>query len=191
SPADQLLGLPPLRAIVRLASPTTLVMLVSAASNVLYTYYVSRLGPQALAAVSLVFPVALVAVTAMGGGIGSGVSSAIARALGAPRRAEASRIAEPGLSLAVALGIGFGGLVMLGARPFFTLLGGRGAVLDDATVFARFLFGGAAITFVGGMFDSILRGEGNVRVPAIWSTVSIGLQIVLTPLFMFVAGLGL
>src|SRR5262245_34962663 len=166
-------------------------MLVSAASNVLYTYYVSRLGAQALAAVSLVFPVALVAVTAMGGGIGSGVSSAIARALGAERRAEAGRLAEQGLSLAIALGIAFGGLVMLGARPYFHALGGRGAVLDGATIFARVLFGGATITFVGGMFDSILRGEGNVRVPAVWSTVSIGLQIVLTPVFMFVAGWGL
>src|SRR5262249_61318298 len=53
------------------------------------------------------------------------------------------------------------------------------------------LFGGAAITFLGGMFDSVLRREGNVRVPAIWSTTSLVLQIACTPLFMFGFGWGL
>jgi len=49
---QDLLALPPLRAIIRLALPTTGVMLIAATSNVLYTYYVSRLGPEAIAAVS-------------------------------------------------------------------------------------------------------------------------------------------
>src|SRR5690606_30683239 len=57
--------------------------------------------------------------------------------------------------------------------------------------FARVLFGGAAITFLAGMLDSVLRGEGNVRVPAIWSSTSLLLQILLTPVFMFVLDLGL
>jgi putative MATE family efflux protein len=70
-------------------------------------------------------------------------------------------------------------------------MGARGVVLDLATHFAHVLFGGAAITFVGGMFDSVLRGEGNVRVPAVWSSTSLVLQMVATPLFVFTAGLGL
>jgi putative MATE family efflux protein len=70
-------------------------------------------------------------------------------------------------------------------------MGGRGPVLDSATAFAHVLFGGAAITFLGSMFDSVLRGEGNVRVPAIWSSSSLILQIFLTPIFMFVLDLGL
>ena len=85
TPATQgrLLALPPLQAVARLAAPTTLVMLVAALSNVLYTWYVSRLGPDAIAAVSLVFPLSLVAITAMNSGIGGGSASAISRALGA------------------------------------------------------------------------------------------------------------
>src|SRR5215468_10626849 len=159
--AGGLLAMAPLRAIVRLAAPTTLVMLVAAASNVLYTYFVSRLGAEALAAVSLVFPISLLAITAMGGGLGSGVSSAVALA------------------------------ILLGAPAIFSVMGGRGGVLDKATLFARVLFGGAAITFVVSMLDSVLRGEGNVRVPAIWSSTSLTLQMALTPLFMFAGGLGL
>src|SRR5256886_11479052 len=86
SEPDRLLAMTPLAAVLRLAAPTTLVMAISAVSSVVYTYFVSRLGAEAIGAVSLVFPVALLALTAMGGGIGAGASSAIARALGGGRR---------------------------------------------------------------------------------------------------------
>lgn len=188
---EQLLAQDPLRAVARLAAPTTLVMLIAAISNVLYTYYVSRLGADAIAAVSLVFPIAMVAMTAMGGGIGGGVSSVVARSLGARRVAAATAAAEHGFLLAFSIGIGFAALLLLGARHVLGWMGGQGDVLDSAVVFAEVLFGGSIITFTVGMLDSVLRGEGNVRVPAIWSTASLCMQIALTPLFMFGLDLGL
>lgn len=188
---EHLLALDPLRAVTRLATPTTLVMLIAAVSNVLYTYYVSRLGPDAIAAVSLVFPISLVAMTAMSGGIGGGAASSIARALGARRIAVATASAEHAFFLALAVGVGFAAL-MVGVGPtIFGWMGGEGEVLSAATAFANVIFGGSIVTFLGGMFDSVLRAEGNVRVPAMWSSVSLCLQIVLTPLFMFPLGLGL
>jgi putative MATE family efflux protein len=191
SEPERLLAMGPLAAVIRLAAPTTLVMAVSAVSNVVYTYFVSRLGVEAIGAVSLVFPVALLAMTAMAGGIGAGASSAVARMLGAGRRREAAALAGQALVLAVVIGVGFG-LVVQGIAPaVFRLMGARGPVHASATLFARVLFGGAAITFLGGMFDSVMRGEGNVRVPAVWSTTSLVLQMGCTPLFMFVFGWGL
>jgi putative MATE family efflux protein len=191
SAPTQLLALPPTRAILRLAAPTTVVMLVAATSNVLYTYYVSRLGADAIATVSLVFPVSLLAITAMAGGVGAGAASAVARALGAGQRHEATRIAEHAIVLAFAVGVSFAAAVFVGAPVLFRLMGGQGTVLLDAILFARVLFGGAMISFTAVMLDSIMRGEGNVRIPAIWSSSSLLLQIALTPLFMFVARLGL
>jgi putative MATE family efflux protein len=188
---SHLLDIPPLAAVVRLAAPTTLVMAVSAVSNVVYTYFVSRLGVDAIGAVSLVFPVSLLAITAMGGGIGAGATSAVARALGADARVSAATLAGHALVLAVLLGAGFAVAAWLGAGPLFRLMGASGAVHAGATAFARVLFGGAAITFFAMMLDSILRGEGNVRVPAIWSTTSLVLQMGVTPLFMFRFGWGL
>src|SRR5690606_27342060 len=123
-----LLAQDPLRAVARLAAPTTLVMLIAAISNVLYTYYVSRLGADAIAAVSLVFPIAMVAMTAMGGGIGGGVSSVIARSLGARRAAAATAAAEHGFLLAFSIGIGFAALILLGARHVLGWMGGQGDV---------------------------------------------------------------
>jgi putative MATE family efflux protein len=189
--SEHLLTINPWRAVIQLAMPTTLVMLVAATSNVLYTYYVSRLGNDAIAAVSLVFPISLIAITAMGGGIGAGASSAVARALGGGRREAATAVAEHAFVLSVSIGIVFAATILVGAPRLFTLMGGRGVILAQATLFARVLFGGAAISFTAAMFDSIMRGEGNVRVPAIWSSASLLLQMLLTPLFMFVFGWGL
>jgi len=180
-----------MRAVLTLATPTTFVMLIGTATNVLYTYYVSRLGADAIAAVSLVFPISLLVGTTMTGGLGSGATSGIARALGAGHPGRAVSIAEHALALAVVAGLVLAVIVGLGGPWVFALMGGTGAVRDAAVAFARLVFGGAVVTFSGAMLDSVLRGEGNVRVPSIWSSVSLGLQIVLTPLCMFVAGLGL
>jgi MATE family, multidrug efflux pump len=191
SEPERLLAMAPLAAVLRLAAPTTLVMVVAAVSNVVYTYFVSRLGVDAIGAVSLVFPVSLLAITAMGGGIGAGASSAVARALGGGRRSDAAALAGQALLLSVVIGIGFGLVVLVSAPALFRMMGARGAVHASATLFARIVFGGAAITFLGGMFDSVMRGEGNVRVPAVWSTTSLVLQMGCTPLFMFALGWGL
>ncbi len=83
SRAERLLTLPPLHALVTLALPTTAVMVLGAMSGIVNTYFVARLGADAIAALSLVFPVNLIMLTMMGGGIGSGVSAAVAQALGA------------------------------------------------------------------------------------------------------------
>ena len=123
---DRLLAMAPLAAVVRLAAPTRLVMAVAAVSNVVYTYFVSRLGVEAIGAVSLVFPVSLLAITAMAGGIGAGASSAVARALGAGRRGDAAALAGQALVLSVVIGLGFGLVVQVAAPALFRLMGARG-----------------------------------------------------------------
>lgn len=183
-----LLSRRPLGAIVALAAPTTAVMLMAAVSNVLHTYFVSRLGEDAIAAVSLVFPIALILMTVVAGGIGTGIASGIARALGAGRPDDACGVAEH--ALVITAGMAVLGTVAseLGGGMLFRAMGGSGAVLDQAIQFARILFGGLIITFAVSTFDSILRGSGNVRIPALCATLSLALQIALTPLFMFGPG---
>ncbi len=189
--AGELLAMPPLAAIVRLAVPMTAVMAVAAASNIATTWFVSRLGTDAIGAVALVFPLSLLATTAMAGGIGAGAASAVARAIGGGRVRAAGAIAGQALALAGVIGVAFAVATWLGVEPLFRVMGAGGAVLAGATTFAHILFGGATITFLGAMLDSVMRGEGNVRVPAIWSIASLAGQIAVTPMLMFGAGLGL
>src|SRR5207244_12669713 len=71
--------------LLRLAAPNVLVMLVQAAVGLIETYFVGKLGTDALAGVTLVFPVLMLMQMMSGGAMGGGISSAIARALGAGR----------------------------------------------------------------------------------------------------------
>src|SRR3989442_6342073 len=122
----------PLAAVVRLAAPTTVVMAVAAVSNVVYTYFVSRLGVEAIGAVSLVFPISLLAITAMAGGIGAGASSAVARALGAGRQGDAAALAGQALVLSVAIRLRFRLLLPVAPPAAFRLIGARRAGHPDA-----------------------------------------------------------
>src|SRR5215831_12339639 len=76
--------------LLRLAAPNVVVMVVQAAVNAGEAYYIGWLGSEALAGVSLVFPLIMLMQTMSAGGMGGGVASAVARALGAGRRSDAS-----------------------------------------------------------------------------------------------------
>lgn len=191
APAHDLMADRPMAAVLRLALPTTAVMLIAAASNVVYTYYISRLGAEAIAAVSLVFPLSLIALTSLGGGLATGTASAVARALGSGQAGKAALAALHAAVLAFLAGVLFACAVYGGAEPLFFLLGGRNQVLEQASEFARWLFAGAAIGFTNQVLDGVLRAEANVRTPAVWTTVALFLQILLTPVFLFGLQLGL
>ncbi len=84
--------------LVRLAAPNMLVMLAQTCVGLVETYFVGKLGTEALAGVALVFPVVMLMQMMSAGAMGGGISSAIARALGGGRRADADALAIHALS---------------------------------------------------------------------------------------------
>src|SRR5437867_3626360 len=72
--------------LLRLATPNVLVMFVQASVGLIETYFVAKLGTDALAGVALVFPVLMLMQMMSAGAMGGGISSACARALGVGRR---------------------------------------------------------------------------------------------------------
>lgn len=76
--------------LLRLAAPNVLVMVAQAAAGLVETYFIGKLGTDALAGVALVFPVVMLMQMMSAGAMGGGVASSIAQALGAGRRADAN-----------------------------------------------------------------------------------------------------
>src|SRR5262249_32731645 len=115
--------------LVRLAAPTVLVMTMQAAITTLDGYFIGWLGPEALAGVSLVFPLVMLMQTMSAGGMGGGVASAVARALGARRREDADAL----VSHALVIAVGMAALFMAGALSagpaLYRAMGGDGATL--------------------------------------------------------------
>src|SRR5258707_15806397 len=88
--------------LIRLAAPNVLVMVAQASVGLIETYFVGRLGTDALAGVSLVFPAVMLMQMMSAGAMGGGISSSIARALGAGRRADADSLVMNARVIAVA-----------------------------------------------------------------------------------------
>src|ERR1700722_2862495 len=78
--------------LLRLSWPNMLVMLAQASTGLIETWWISRLGSDALAGMALVFPGVMLMQMISAGAMGGGISSAIARALGAGRREEADAL---------------------------------------------------------------------------------------------------
>src|SRR5258708_7810411 len=98
--------------LMRLAWPNIVVMLAQASTGLIETWWVSRLGLDALAGIALVFPGFMMMQMLSGGAMGGGISSAVARALGGGRRDQADALVVHALIINVVLGSAFASLVI-------------------------------------------------------------------------------
>ncbi|MDB5617537.1 MATE family efflux transporter [Tardiphaga sp.] len=173
--------------LLRLTWPNVVALSAGTLVVIAETSYIGRLGTESLAAMALVFPFVILTMTMSGGAMGGGVSSAIARALGAGDHDRASTLAAHALMIGICLGLVFT-IGMLAFGPFLLqALGGRGSVLSQATGYIAIFFAGGVIPWLMNTFASILRGTGNMKLPSAITLNSAVLQIILGG----VLGLGL
>jgi putative MATE family efflux protein len=164
-----------------LALPTVVVLLMMTVLSIAEIYFVSSLGTDAIAGASLVVPVLMLMTMMSNGGIGGGVSSAIARARGARRQEDAESLAYHALIIAVAIGAVFSAAVVAFGPALYRMLGGRGEALRQALLYSNILFGTAVLSWVLTLLQAALRGAGNVRVPAAVILSSVLVCLLLSP----------
>src|SRR5688500_9082722 len=104
---DALLRGPIAGGLVHLALPILVALAVQTLVGVAEMVFVGFLGTDAIAGVALVFPLLMLMTMMSNGGIGGGVSSAVARAIGARRMGDAEALATHGLVIAIVLGACF------------------------------------------------------------------------------------
>jgi putative MATE family efflux protein len=174
--------------LLAMAWPNILIMVAQASTGLIETWWVSRLGTEALAAMALVFPVVMLMQMISAGAMGGGISAAIARALGAGRRADADALVLHALIINVGLGLAFSAVMLAFGRPIYTALGGRGGELEAALVYSNVVFAGNAILWLMNGLASVIRGTGDMLTPAVVTIVGVVLLVPLSPLLIF--GLG-
>lgn len=178
-PPNPLLDDPILTRLLKLATPNTLALGAGMSVVIAETSYIGRLGIEPLAAMALVFPFIMVTMTMSGGAMGGGVTSAIARALGARDDVRASQLALHALMIGICFGLAFMFVMLVFGRELLGLLGGRGRVLDEAMSYIQIFFGGAVIPWLMQTFAAILRGTGNMKLPSALVFSSAAIQITL------------
>src|SRR5258705_13010241 len=158
APANSLLTSPILPTLLKLALPNTVAMFGSTLVAVAEPSYTGRLGTEPLAGIALVFPFVMLTQMMSAGAMGGGVSSAISRALGAGNRDRAATLALHAAIIGVCAGLFFTVMMLTLGRQFYSLLGGRGGVLEQAMQYSHVLFSGAISIWLVNTLSSVVRG---------------------------------
>ncbi|MCG2717521.1 MAG: MATE family efflux transporter [Nanoarchaeota archaeon] len=173
-----------LKHILALALPTMASFMLHVAFNIIDTIFVGRIGADAIAAVSIVFPV-IILMIALGSGMGVGSASLIARHLGAKNVKKANRVVEHMVLIAIVLSAVFALTGFLFAEYLFSLIGATPNVLELAMDYSRWIFGFGGFIFIFIAFGNVLRAEGDAKSPMIYMGISVILNAILDPLLIF------
>ncbi|MDE2452833.1 MAG: MATE family efflux transporter, partial [Burkholderiales bacterium] len=171
--------------LLAMAWPNILVMTAQASTGLIETWWVSRLGTDALAGMALVFPGFMMMSMLSAGAVGGGISSAVARALGAGRRADADALVLHAILVNLALGLVSMLLFLVFGRPIYAAMGGRGASLEAALSYSNVVFSGVVLVWLMNALASVIRGTGNMLVPSLAICIGVVALIPLSPLLIF------
>ncbi len=174
-----LLEAPIARTLLKLGAPNVLVMLSQAAVGLIETYFVGKLGTDALAGMALVFPLVMFMQMTSNGAMGGGIASSIARALGGGRREDAHALVQHAVVIALGFGLIFTLVMLLGGSAIYSLMGGRDGALQAALLYSNWVFAGAALIWFFNALAALIRGTGNMMMQAV---VMVGGAVLLIPL---------
>ena len=179
----------PRRGLFKLGLPIMVGMLAHTLFNIVDTIFVGRLGAEAIASVTIAFPIAFI-IIAIGSGVGIGATSLVARLIGAKRKRMADSAAENAIILSVIISVIITAAGIVTSRPLFVLMGVTGNVLEMSVAYINIIFSGMIFMLPMMIMASILRGEGNAKTPMkIMTTIAI-LNAIFDPVFIFFFGYG-
>ncbi|NLZ91949.1 MAG: MATE family efflux transporter [Clostridiales bacterium] len=163
-------------------------MFIQSMYNVVDSIFVARLSEDALAALSLAFPIQMVQI-AVAVGTGVGASSLISRSLGRGSRREAERAASHVLLLAIVYGAIAAFIGVFFPEKLIGMFTDDPLLIDYGTRYIWIILVGATAMYIPMIANSILRGEGNTFIPMVTMLIGSIMNIILDPLFIFGYGI--
>jgi putative MATE family efflux protein len=175
------------RAIVLLAVPMVMEMIMESVFAVVDVFYVSRLGPDAVATVGLTESMlTLIYTHAMG--LSIGVMATVARRVGEKKPDEASMAAVQGIALGIAFALVIAIAGVAFAPDLLRLMGASPALVATGTGYTRVMLGGNVVIMLLFLIYAIFRGSGDAAISMRVLWLANACNIVLAPCFIF--GLG-
>ena len=179
----------PKKAIIKLALPMMLSMLLIMLYNIADSIWVAGLGADALAAVGFITPLFMVLV-GLGNGIGAGANSLIARYIGAGNYKQANNAALHGILLSVIISAIFTIIIEVFMVQILQFMG-AGETIQYAMDYSYIIFGFLFIFVYSGVASAIFRSEGDMRRATIAIAVTAIMNIILDPIFIYVLDFGI
>lgn len=178
-----------IRAMVVIAVPVVVNSMIQTCYNLTDTYWLGRVGTDALAAINLVTPVQSMAIN-FGSGISVAGSVLISQHLGAGRKAEAKCMANQVFSCALLFACACAGLICLLTPALVGWLGATGGVLDAGVRYLRLVILDMPFLFTVSVFQAVSQSQGNTVRPMLINLLGVVINMVLDPLLMVVWNLG-
>ena len=186
---ERMISSPVSSLVIKLAIPTVTSMLVSSIYNMAETFFVSRLGPSASAAVGIVFSIMSI-IQAVGFTLGMGSGSLVARALGAKQNDTANKYASSAFFAACVFGTTLSIVGLTHIDFLMNALGSTKTVFPYAKAYARYILIGAPIMTTSFVMNNVLRSEGHASFSMVALTSGGVLNMLLDPVFIFHFKLG-
>lgn len=175
----------PVSALIRaIAVPSSIGFFFNTMYNVVDTYYGGQLSTDALAALSLSFPVFFM-IIALGSGIGTGTTALISNAIGEDNREKASEYIGQAISFTILFGIAMTVVGLLISPVLFKILGARNQYLTLALSYMNVILLGTVFFLLIYTFNAILNAQGDARTFRNYLIVGFFLNIILDPWFMY------
>jgi len=172
------------RALITLAIPIILGNLLQTGYMLTDAFWVGRLGAAAVAAVSISFPVTFL-VIALGSGLAMAGATLSAQYMGAGRQDMVNHVAAQTMLMVTLTSIILGGLGYVLSPHLLTLLGVSPDVYAAALGFMRVSFIGIIFVFIYAMFQALMRGVGQTKMPLFIVLGTVIMNFALDPLFIF------
>jgi putative MATE family efflux protein len=181
---NRLLEGPILRSLMALAIPIALANVLQAAYQLIDAFWVGRLGGSAVAAVSVSTPVMFLSI-GLGVGLAIAGSTLVAQYYGARNVQMVNHVAAQTLLMVVLVSVVLGAVGYAAAPALLRLMGVAPDVYAGAIGFLRVSFVGLVFNFFFFMFQSLMRGVGEAKLPVFIVLGTVILNFVLDPLFIF------
>ena len=172
----------------RLAIPSSVGFLFSTLYNVVDTFWAGQLSTDSLAALSLNFPLYMLAMS-LGVGFAGGAGALIANAIGAGKESEARCYHSQSLTLAAVFSISAAVVLSIFLEPIFRLLNGEGEVLRGALSYGRIILIGMPFLNLAPVAGAGLTARGDTLTYRNALIAGFLLNIGLDPFFMYVLGM--
>ena len=176
-------------AIKKLAVPIMISMLLTASYNIIDGVWIVGLGQSAIAGIGFINPIFMILV-GVSMGLGAGATSSISRFVGARNHEGANQSAIHSIVILAIASVLLTVILFVLQEPLLVLYGASGEALREALKYGTPLFLGLfGFVFANGA-SGILRGEGDMKRSMYAMVISVGLNTILDPIFIYILNFG-
>ncbi|MDO5397089.1 MAG: MATE family efflux transporter [bacterium] len=175
--------------LIALAIPIMLNNLLQTCYNLTDTFWLGKLGPEHMAAITLVSPIQSV-ITNFGSGLTAGASVILSQCFGADNIKQSVKTTEQIFFLMMSFSVFAALLLFFGCGAMIHSMGAEGNVYTMAVLYQKIMAADIPFIFIVNIYTSVSNAEGKTKKTLALNLIGIIINMVLDPIFLFILKLG-